>query len=169
MSVLNIEGAASTPAGIVLANRGNKSFAKNHLIITPNLFWENQARADFALIKAGTNGDTSTFSGISGLDYSYRSDQLFVTISTENTRSAYEDGEIGQSYLWIINDFSSKTKLNTLNPDKVINLEQIDNRFNGQKIESVCVVSEDKGKKVLVLAADDDKGGTTLFRLVLSE
>ena len=170
LSTLNIEGAAAIPEGLLLANRGNKSFPKNHLIITSNGFWENQSTAGITLVKTGSSSsDTSMFNGISGIDYSYRSDRLFITISTENTYSAYEDGEIGQSFLWIINDFSSKMKLQTINPDKIINLADIDHRFNGKKIESVCVVSEHNRKKVLVLTADDDKGGTVLFRLELSE
>ena len=165
--MLNIEGATSTPAGIVLANRGNKSFPKNHLILASNAFWENQATTRIRLIKTGTNSDTSTFNGISGLDYSYRLDQLFITVSTENTYDSYADGEIGKSYLWIINDFSSKKRWHTMNPDKIIKLEETDPRFSGHKIESVCIISESKKEKTLILTADDDKGGTVLFRLVL--
>ena len=169
MSTLNIEGAASIPKGLLLANRGNKSFPRNHLIATSDIFWKNQSTADITLIETANNSDTSTFSGISGLDYSFISDQLFMTISTENTFSVHEDGEIGQSYLWIINDLSSKMNLHRLYPDKIINLSNIDQRFNKQKIESVCILSEDNTEKVLILTADDDKGGTVLFRLVLLE
>ena len=92
-----------------------------------------------------------------------------MTISTENTFSVHEDGEIGQSYLWIINDLSSKMNLHRLYPDKIINLTNIDQRFNEQKIESVSILSADNTEKVLILTADDDKGGTVLFRLVLLE
>jgi len=169
MSTLNIEGAASIRGGILLANRGNKSFPQNHLIATSGVFWKHQSTANITLIEVANNSDTSTFSGISGLDYSYISDQLFMTISTENTFSVHEDGEIGQSYLWIINDLSSKMNLHRLYPDKIINLSNIDQRFNEQKIESVCILSEDNKEKVLILTADDDKGGTVLFRLVFLE
>jgi len=169
MSMLNIEGGASIPKGLLLANRGNKSFPQNHLIATSDIFWKNQSTADITLIETANNSDTSTFSGISGLDYSFISDQLFMTLSTENTFSVHEDGEIGQSYLWIINDLSSKMNLHRLYPDKIINLTNIDQRFNEQKIESVCILSEDNTEKVLILTADDDKGGTVLFRLVLLE
>jgi len=168
LNMLNIEGATSIPDGILLANRGNKSFPKNYLIVAPNFFWENQANAEIRLIKTGINSDTAIFNGISGLDYSYKSDQLFMTVSTENTYGIYADGEIGKSYLWIINDFSSKEKLDTMNPDKIINLEETDKRFSRQKIESVCIISENNGEKVLILTADDDQGSTVLFRLVLT-
>lgn len=119
-------------------------------------------------MKTGINNDTSIFNGISGLDYSYKSDQLFMTVSTENTYSNYTDDEIGKSYLWIINDFSSKEKSDSMNPDKIITLEETDKRFSGQKIESVCIISENNSEKVLILTADDDQGSTVLFRLVLS-
>lgn len=164
---LNIEGAVTLPTGIMLASRGNKSFPKNYLILTANRFWEKQELAGIKIIKAGTNNDTSFFTGISGLDYSYITDQLILTASTENTRSSYEDGSIGKSYLWIINDISSKRKLDAINPDKIIDLEKTDPRLKGHKIESVCIVADNKKEKELVLVSDDDKGGTVLFKMIL--
>lgn len=164
---LNIEGAAALPAGIMLASRGNKSFPKNYLILTANRFWENQELAGIKIIKAGTNKDTSFFTGISGLDYSYITDQLILTASTEDTRSSYEDGSIGKSYLWIINNISSKKRLDAINPDKIIELDKIDTRFKGYKIESVCIVTDSKKEKELILVSDDDKGGTVLFKMIL--
>ncbi len=167
ISDLNIEGAAATATGIVLASRGNKSFAKNYLIFAPNRFWEKQEISLIKIVKTGANTDTSFFTGISGLDYSWKTDQLLLTVSTENTYSSYADGTIGKSYLWIINDISSKRKLDAINPDKIIDLEQLDPRFKGHKIESVCILSENKKKKELVLVADDDKGGSVLFRMII--
>jgi hypothetical protein len=165
---LNIEGATTLPGAIVLASRGNKSFAKNYLIVTSNKFWENQETAGIHLIKAGANTDTSFFNGISGMDYSYQSDQLLLTVSTEDTHNSYDDGAIGKSYLWIINGISSKIAFEGINPDRIIDLEEIDLRFKGHKIESVCIVAESKKEKELVLVSDDDKGGSVLFRMVLN-
>lgn len=164
---LNIEGAAAIPSGIVLASRGNRSFARNHLVFTANRFWEKQVSAAIRIVKVGINADTSSFTGISGLDYSYATDQLLITTSTENTYSSYADGSIGKSYLWIINDISSKRRLDAMNPDRIIDLEELDARFKGHKIESVCIVAENKKEKELILIADDDKGGTVLFRMIL--
>jgi len=164
---LNIEGATAIPAGVVLASRGNKSFPKNFLIFTSHRFWENQDSAFIRIIKAGASTDTSFFNGISGLDYSYATDQLLLTVSTENTYDSYKDGDIGKSYLWIINDISSKKRLAAINPDRIIDLEELDSRFKGNKIESVCIVAENKEGKELVLVSDDDKGGTILFRMTL--
>ncbi len=164
---LNIEGMTVIPSGMVLASRGNKSFPKNYLIFTSNRFWEQQETSKIRIVKAGVNNDTSLFNGISGLDYSPKTDQLLLTVSTENTYNSYQDGSIGKSYLWIINDISSKKRLTAINPDRIIDLEQLDSRFKGQKIESVCIISESRNKKELALVADDDQGGTVLFRLVL--
>ena len=54
-----------------------------------------------------------------------------------------------------------------MNPDRIIDLEDTDSRFSGHKIESVCIISENSKEKILILTADDDKGGTVLFRLVV--
>ena len=164
---LNIEGVTSLPFGIGLVSRGNKSFPRNILVITDDKFWENQGTSDFKLIKIGANSDTSFFNGISGIDYSTRTDQLLLTVSTEDTHNSYEDGAIGKSYLWIINNITAKKELEGINPNTIIDLEEMDPRFKGQKIESVCIIAEDKLKREFVLTADDDKGGTVLFRILL--
>jgi hypothetical protein len=152
---------------MLLASRGNKSFRRNYLVFTAAHFWEKQELAPIKLVKIGIQSDTATFAGISGLEYSSATDQLLVTVSTENTNSSYEDGEIGKSYLWIINDISSKKRLNAINPDRVIDLEEVDDRFKGHKVESVTIVSESRRHRQVVLVSDDDKGGTVLFRLRL--
>ena len=162
---LNIEGATAIPSGIVLVNRGNKTFAKNHLIITSKEFWNYQDSADIKIIKVGTNTDTAFFNGVSGLDYSRKTDRLLLTVSTENTYSSQADGAIGKSYLWIINDISSKKRLTAINPNKVIDLAALDKRFVGHKIESVCIIAENREETELVLAADNDKGTTVLFKI----
>lgn len=164
---LNIEGSASIPAFILLASRGSRGFPRNYLVFTSNRFWEKQDIAQIKIVKAGTQSDTASFTGISGLDYSYATDQLLLTASTENTFNSYDDGAIGKSYLWIINDISSKRRLDAINPDRVIDLEELDPRFKGHKIESVSIISETKKQKELVLVSDDDKGGTVLFRILL--
>ncbi len=164
---LNIEGVTTLPFGMMLASRGNKSFPKNYLILTPYRFWEKQESAGIDLIKVGANTDSSFFNGISGIDYSYITDQLFITVSTENTSNSYDDGAIGKSYLWIINDISSKRRWSAINPDRIIDLEELDNRFKGNKVESICIITDTKKQKELVLVADDDKGGTVLFKMIL--
>jgi hypothetical protein len=167
LAELNIEGSASIPAFTVLASRGNKNFSRNYLVFTSPRFWEKQEIAPIKLVKVGIQADTTSFTGVSGLEYSNKTDQLLITVSTENTRNSYDDGEIGKSYLWIINDISARRRLNAINPDRVIDLEAMDSRFKGHKIESVAIISDVGKNKEIVLISDDDKGGTVLFRVKL--
>ncbi len=139
---LNVEGIATLPGGLLLASRGNKSYLKNHLIFTSHNFWMNQANAPISIATIGVTTDTALFTGISGLEYSKLSDKLLLTVSTEDTYNALADGAIGKSYLWIINDISSKTSFSGINPTTITDLEKIDSRFNKQKIESVCIIKE---------------------------
>ncbi|HMJ48792.1 MAG TPA: hypothetical protein VK498_15780 [Ferruginibacter sp.] len=166
---LNIEGAASIPGGILLASRGNKAYPKNNLVLTTSGFWNNQDSAEIRLIKTGVNTDTSFFNGISGLEYSKKSDRLLLAVSTENTYNSLADGTIGKSYLWIINDISSKKRFSAINPNRVIDLEETDKRFIGQKIESVCILNETRKQMELLLVSDNDKGSSVLFRLLLEK
>lgn len=169
IDALNIEGVTTMPGAIVLASRGNKSFAANYLIFTSDGFWNKQDSAAVKIIKVGTNTDTASFQGVSGLEYSKLSDQLLLTVSTENTNSSVQDGAIGKSYLWIINNISAKKNMIAINPNKVIDLEKMDERFKGHKIESVCIIFEDKKQMQLVLVADDDKGASILFKITLKK
>jgi hypothetical protein len=166
---LNVEGLAAIPGGILMAARGNKSYPKNHLIYTISDFWKYQDTADFRLIKTGVNNDTAVFNGISGLEYSPRTDKLLLTVSTEDTYSSHGDGAIGKSYLWIINDISTKKRYSAINPNRVIDLPAADDRFKGQKIESVCILSETRKQMMLLLVADNDRGGSSLFRILLNK
>lgn len=163
---VNIEGAAIIPGLVILSNRGNKNYPHNYLVITRNNFWEDQTNTSINLIKVGTTADTTVFNGVSGITYSSRTDRLILSISTEDTRNAMDDGAIGKSYLWIIKNFSSKRNWKAINPDQVIDLDALDQKFQGQKIESVCITKETKNFLHLVLAADNDNGSSTLFKLI---
>ena len=50
-----------------------------------------------------------------------------------------------------------------------IDLDDLDSRFRGQKIESICVTMETRGYIHLVLAADNDDGSSTLFKLIVEK
>jgi hypothetical protein len=162
---INIEGVCSTPGSMIFSNRGNKSYRKNHLIFTGNKFWRRQISADINTALIGTNTDTASFSGVSGMGYARKSDCLILTVSTEDTRNAIDDGAIGKSYLWLVNNITAKKNWKAINPDMIIDLESTDARFKGQKIESVCVMKEDANMLYLLLAADNDDGSSTLFKL----
>lgn len=162
---LNIEGICSVYGSMVFASRGNKSFPKNFLVITNPEFWTNQSTVNFSMIRAGYNTDPAVFSGISGLAYSGKTDNIIMSISTENTSNSYDDGTIGKSYLWIFKNMSGKREWSAINPDIIIDLEEVDPRFKGQKIESLCITSETKKEMKIVLVADNDDGSSTLFKM----
>jgi hypothetical protein len=169
LSELNVEGICAIPGGIIISNRGHRKFPKNHLVFTTADFWHRQKMAAIRIVKVGASEDSMSFEGVSGLAYAQRSDKLLLTVSTENTNSTYADGEIGKSYLWIIDNISSKKRLAAINPNRVIDLEKTDHRFVGHKIESVCVIKETRNFIKLALVADNDNGASTLFRLDISK
>jgi|GEM_PF-223645 len=166
LAELNIEGACSMPGYIVLSNRGSKGFPKNHLIITRAAFWKEQAHCPITVIPLGGNTGSAVFNGVAGLAYTRRTDRLIIAVSTEDTRNSMDDGTIGKSYIWIVNDFSAKKNWKAINPNQVIDLEKTDPQFKGQKIESVCVTGETRQFLQLVLAADNDDGSSTVFRML---
>ena len=69
--------------------------------------WTNDSSFQISIIPFEVQKDTASFKGISGLCYAKESDQLIMTVSTEDTRNSYDDGAIGKSYLWIINNISN--------------------------------------------------------------
>jgi len=166
---MNIEGITAIPGYILLTNRGSKGYPKNQLIFARDHFWTDQANSPVTILLAGSSTDSSLFNGISGLAYSKKSDRLIQTVSTEDTRNNMDDGAIGKSYIWIIENISSKKNWKAINPDQVIDLEATDPRFKGQKIESVCITKETRNFLHLVLAADNDDGSSSLFKLIIEK
>ncbi len=163
---INIEGVCAMPGSIIFSNRGSKGYPKNHLLLTSTNFREDQTNAPLSIILAGSENDSTLFKGISGLAYAKKSDRLLLTVSTEDTRNSIDDGAIGKSYLWIVKNITAKKKWKAINPDQVIDLEAIDDRFKGQKIESVCISKETKNFLHLLLVADNDDGSSTIFELI---
>lgn len=164
---LNIEGITAMRNSPILANRGNKNYRRNQLIFTDSYFWDQQSTIKINTSLVGFNADSNSFSGVSGLAYAAKSDALILTVSTEDTRNSLDDGAIGKSYLWIVKTISSKRRWKAINPDKVIDLEEIDQRFKGHKIESACILKETRHSLYLLLAADNDNGSSTLFKLIV--
>ena len=166
---VNIEGACIAYDYLIMANRGNKSYPKNYLIIGPKDLWKRDSNYQIAIMPVTTKSDTTNFSGISGLFYSEKSNLLIMSVSSEDTRSTYEDGTIGKSYLWIVDNFSIKRSDKTISPNRIIDLEEIDKRFKGYKIESATVISETNELFHLALAADNDDGTSTIFKMTLKK
>jgi Family of unknown function (DUF6929) len=162
---INIEGACFVSGKLLLVNRGNKGYPHNHLIIADEKFLNNDSSFQIFIIPFAIQKDLASFKGISGLCYARESDQLVMTVSTEDTRNSYDDGAIGKSYLWIISNISTKIKDRALGSKRVIDLEYIDFRFKGQKIESATVIKETDKLIYLALVADNDDGSSTVFKM----
>ena len=162
---INIEGACFVSGKLVLVNRGNKGYPHNHFIITNEEFWaDSSLQISVAEFKTD-HDDISSFRGISGLCYAKESDKLIMTVSTEDTRNSYDDGAIGKSYLWIVNSISTKLNKKTISRNRLIDLEYVDARFKGQKIESATVIGETNELIHLVMVADNDDGSSTVFKM----
>lgn len=161
---INIEGASAVGERLVLANRGHMEWPENFLIITSPFSWEQDSIPEPVLIKLKGSSDT-VFNAVSGLCYSVKNDRMILSVSTENTRSSYEDGTIGKSYLWIIDSFSRKFNQAEISPSRIIDLETISSGFKGHKIESVTILNEQGAFAELLMVADNDKGNSTLLKL----
>jgi hypothetical protein len=167
MKQVNIEGMTLLPTAMLLVNRGNMNYRHNELVFTSPEFYKDPGQAYINKMLFGVSEDSSSFQGVSGLAYSFKKDILVATVSTENTGNAYDDGEIGKSYLWLVNNMSSKTHWKAINPDRVIDLEKTDEAFKGQKIEGVCVWKETAEYLYLLLVADNDDGGSSVFKVAV--
>ena len=165
---INIEGACFVSGKLLFINRGNKGYPHNHLIITDERFLNNDSGFQVSVIPFSAQKDKASFKGISGLCYARESDQLIMTVSTEDTKNNYEDGAIGKSYLHIINNISTKIDDKALGSKRVIDLEYIDSRFKGQKIESATVIKETDKLIYLALVADNDNGSSTVFKMSIT-
>lgn len=166
---LNIEGACFVKEYLLLANRGNTTYPKNHLIKT-SFSKENFMAGGSAPIKSIQEIilPSSTLPiGISGLYFVEEMNMLLFTASEENTPDAISDGTIGDSYLGIVKNFNRR-KEKTMRPDHLIKLSSISPLFKGQKIESVALQQIEGDKLVLHLAADNDNGESTLCKIRLS-
>lgn len=157
---VNIEGSCIMDSVIVLANRANTANEMNEL-----LFWDGKTEI---IAKPLNLPKGEIVAGISGLYYDKNLDLLLFTASEENTPNAFEDGEIGESYIGWINEFSTRLTQTEFKPDSFLKLSDADERFAKQKIESVCIESVQNNKMMLHLVSDDDKGRSGLFKVALT-
>ena len=158
---LNIEAAALVNDVLLFGSRGNLTNPQNYLLPT--------SATDFlsagALRKILLNLPDGA--GISGMSYLQKFDILLVTSSKESTATAYDDGEIGESNLAIIYNFSGKLSGPEIAPDDWIDLSTLHPYFTRQKIESICTLKAENGEVTAILVSDDDKGITRLFEIKL--
>jgi len=163
----NIEGAAVAGDRMILSNRANMSQKWNHLIVAP-IDEEKGFAAQRPQVITLQLPPSKDIIGISGLEYVAQKDLMLFTASTELTQNAFEDGEIGDSYIGYIQNFSQQIKQSTIKIDTLINLTPILRQKDLQKIESVAVEKVRGNIITLHLASDNDDGSSYLFRLRLT-
>ncbi|CAL1520164.1 DUF6929 family protein [Chitinophaga sp. MM2321] len=168
---MNIEGATIIGEQLVLANRGNNTHTENQLIMVHPEFWKEGMPCQLTISRVSIPSLTKNFPGISELCYVASRDLLLVTITSEATSNAYEDGEIADSYIGWIAHAAEKIKAPTIALDGVLNLPATDPVFLHQKIEGVCVAQESADALFLHMVADNDQGETSLFnvKMIFSE
>ncbi len=171
ITALNIEGIAEVYDYLVMVNRGNSSNPVNHLIITKSDFWKDQEKASLQTIVLDFDSVNAAGLqlGVSGLTYSDKHEDLFLTISTEDTPNAIDDGKIGKSYLAVIENLYRKIgrEKGKIKVNHLIDLAAADKGFEGYKIESVCIQSSKDHSIKMQLVADNDLGKTFLFKVWL--
>jgi len=167
---LNIEGIAEVYDYLVLVNRGNAANPANHLIITKSDFWKNQEKATLQTIVIDFEaGAAASNIGITGLTYSDKHEDLFITIVTEEKPDANGHTKIGKSYLGVIENLYRKIgrEKGKLKINQLIDLPAADKQFKGYEIETVCIQSEKDHSLKLQLVGNNKTGKTFLFKIWL--
>lgn len=160
---MNIEGAAFIQNKLVLSNRANTTTGINYLLITE--MGNDTIESKNVKIIPVTLAGVKKVAGISGLDYVPEKDLLLFSASTENTPNAYTDGAVGESYIGYIRDISRKLSAGTLTADTLIALSPYLQKKDPQKIESITVEEINGNELVIHLAADNDNGESTLYKM----
>lgn len=160
---LNIESAAVVEDLLVLGNRGTKKNEGNQIIITQPEFWNHPENAEIRIIPIELENESAA---LSGLTYSEKNDVLLFTASTEYRDNSYDDGKIGESYFGVIENAYRKLYRRKVKINEQVMLSEIIEEFKGHKVESVCIQSEKRGRAKLHLVADNDEGGSFLFKVL---
>ncbi|MBX0334135.1 hypothetical protein K3G39_12900 [Pontibacter sp. HSC-14F20] len=172
-SSLNIEGVAAGHGKLYLLQRaigtGQNVLISYHLSeFIPYLLGEKTAASlphpELSYFRLpDLNNLQAGFSGAYVYD-----DKLFFTASLEDTNDAYGDGEVLGSYIGYI-PFSWVGKQNMLQVPATLILQADGNPYTGKAESLVVQKREGKGRYKLVVVSDDDKGGSELLEVVLSE
>lgn len=166
---INLEGVCLLKVDLVLGNRGNRSTPANHLIITDRIFWEHQDSAKLLIRKLTMPPEhADKILGLSELCYIEQTDTLLITLTSEATDNAFDDGEIGNSFIGWIKDVTVKLQHNSLALDGMMDLADVDPVFKSEKIEGICVESVSGSELILHLISDNDAGESRLFNIKMS-
>jgi len=95
--------------------------------------------------------------GFSGASYCPANNTLYVSLSAEATKDAYNDGDIQGSYIGQIHlkkDIPQKIKLWPI---------KFKSGFLPTKLESICLPPNNKEKRIFAIS-DNDDGTTKIYR-----
>lgn len=163
LAELNIEGATAFKGRLLLSNRANTTHKDNNLVLTSvgseGLITNNDTIIRIKLPKS------KKVIGISSISYLQEKDILLFTASTEDTPNAYTDGTIGTSYIGVIKKFSKKIDDESLKVEKLLPVTKYLKEEVAQKIEALTVEKIEGKMAIIHLAADNDNGESTLFKL----
>ncbi len=162
-SELNIEATAYFDENLYLFNRKKNLIIKFNYaeflgflkgeIDFPALEIQEFSLPEINDVEAGFSGATTTFKD---------DPTIIFTASVEDTKNAYDDGEILGSFIGMI-DISNNTISETFNFSEIPHTDEI------YKVESVTIEEEiSEGETKIVLITDDDKGSSTLIEATLS-
>lgn len=162
---VNIEGSTIIGDHLALSNRGNIANPWNHLIITQKDGLVDGSRQSFTVQQLRLPVNAKEFIGVSELCYIESNDILLFALSSEATNNSYDDGVIGDSYIGWIHNFSEKMDHPELIVDEMINLRTINDEFEKEKIEGLCVEAVNGNEFTIHLISDNDSGESKLFKV----
>ncbi len=158
---LNIEAAAYHQDTLYLFNRGKNviiSFSYSSFI---TYLKEGAPLPEPNTIEVKLPTLKGMEAGFSGATISPATGQLIVTASVENTPNAYDDGEVGGSFIGVVD-------ISKFNDSAAYRFTLIDTGSTPLKIESVTIVHETPGQGTeLLLVSDSDGGESVLLRCLL--
>ena len=163
---INLEALTFINDKLWLFNRANLLQMNTLLLVSPSFL--NNEKFELQKLTVKDYFIKNIRMGISGATYCKENDILFVTFSAENTDNAYDDGEILGSAIGISKNPIEQLSSECFEFDQVIILADYFPIFAQQKIESICVISVVNENYHLLLVADNDKGNSELFELLLS-
>jgi hypothetical protein len=164
---VNIEGAAMIGKKLVLGNRRMNRRSKNLLFVADGIPQEGGEGLNIRTVDIVLPDTLTTLPGISELNYVPASDLLLITFSLEETNTPARDGRIGDSYLGWISGFSKKLLAETISVTGFLRLSLYDKRFQGQKIEGLCVENRTRKRLQLHFVSDNDDGTSRIFKTLL--
>ncbi len=154
---------------LILCNRANKTHADNRIIITSLDFWKNQHLADILTVKLELEEKEGKFLTIAGLNYSYKNDWLITTVSSQDSVKPIDDGYSGESYIGVVENASRKIGRKRFKINEYFNLTEVDKKFKGQQVRSLCIQADKDQKLKLHMVSGNNNGENFLFKVRLKE